>query len=276
MDGCGTGRDTVRMNPSVSLRTLLLPREHGSWSLAFEPVALGLLVAPSWAGGALAGAVAAGFFTRRPLKLAVTLPATDARQSPARTWAVGLGLLAGNALFLSAHLSPASARDGWALWPLLLAVPFGALFLRFDLRNAMREAEAELAGSAAFALVPAAFATLAGWPALHALGLSAVMLARSVPTVLAVRTALRLGKGDPVEPAWPLFAAAGAAFALALLAARGWVPRTAPVVALLWLARTFLYAVPTLRPPWSAKRIGLTETLLGLASLAALAAAYRL
>jgi hypothetical protein len=34
---------------------LILPRAHGSWSLALEPLTLGLLAAPSAAGGALAG-----------------------------------------------------------------------------------------------------------------------------------------------------------------------------------------------------------------------------
>lgn len=55
----------------ASVGTVFLPKEHGSWSLALEPLALGLLVAPSLAGGALAGAVLAGFFARRPLKAAL-------------------------------------------------------------------------------------------------------------------------------------------------------------------------------------------------------------
>ena len=41
---------------------LTLPNEHGSWSLALEPLALGLLVAPSAAGAALGLAAACGFF----------------------------------------------------------------------------------------------------------------------------------------------------------------------------------------------------------------------
>ena len=41
---------------------LTLPKEHGSWSLALEPVAFGLLVAPSAAGAALALAAGLGFF----------------------------------------------------------------------------------------------------------------------------------------------------------------------------------------------------------------------
>src|SRR3974377_1668220 len=48
---------------------LILPREHGSWSLALEPVAFGMLAAPSTPGLALAAAAISGLFLRRPLKL---------------------------------------------------------------------------------------------------------------------------------------------------------------------------------------------------------------
>lgn len=259
-------------------RSLLLPKEHGSWSLAFEPLALGLLVAPSLPGLALAAAVAAGFFTRRPLKLAATLPDSDPRRQPALAWALRLAVLATAALLVAAALAlerNTPQAPGFALWPLLLAAPFGALFLWFDLRNEMREAEAELTGCATFAFVPAACATLAGWPPIHALSLAGVMLARSLPTVLAVRTFLRLGKGETTSPAWPLFAATGSGLALALLASRGYVPRTAPALSLLLLARALLYVTPW-RPAWSARRVGVTEAVLGTTYVLALAAAYRL
>src|ERR1035437_5545613 len=125
-----------------------------------------LLVAPSAAGTALPRAAGAGFFPRPPLNLALPLPPADPRRSPARTAAILLALLAGAALASAAVLG--SIR---LLWPLLLVAPVGGLFLWFDLRNAMREAEAELAGSAAFALLHAAGATLAGWPIPAALAL---------------------------------------------------------------------------------------------------------
>ena len=44
--------------PPRSWRELVLPKEHGSWAFAFEPIALGLLIAPSPAGGWLALAMA--------------------------------------------------------------------------------------------------------------------------------------------------------------------------------------------------------------------------
>jgi hypothetical protein len=254
--------------PPTVLKSLLLPKEHGSWSLAFEPVVLALLVAPSGAGAALAAAVAAGFFTRRPLKLALTLPAADPRR------ATTAGLALAGALLALAALVVAGFLGGWrALWPLLLAAPFGAAFLWFDLRNAMREAEAELAGSIAFALTPAAFATLAGWTPAPALALAGLMLARTVPTVLVVRTCLRLGKGQTATRLVPVAAGTAALLLIVALVWRHLVPFAAigPGV-IFWLRGAWL--VSAFRPGWTARRIGVIEAVLGSLQLIVLALAY--
>ncbi|HQY06456.1 MAG TPA: YwiC-like family protein, partial [Lacunisphaera sp.] len=71
-----TGRERAAPVPGA----VFLPKEHGSWSLALEPLALGLLLAPSAAGGALLAAALAGFFARRPLKTALTAPASARRR----------------------------------------------------------------------------------------------------------------------------------------------------------------------------------------------------
>lgn len=253
--------------PAATFRTLVLPREHGSWALAFEPVALGLLVAPSLGGGWLALAVALGFLARRPLKLAWTLPLHEERRGAAACtamlFAVGaaLALLAAGGFF--APFLPVGRAQ--ALWPLLLAAPFGAAFLWFDLRNAMREAEAELAGSTAFALVPAAFATLAGWNAPAALGLAVLMLARSVTTVLTVRCYLRLQKRQPCAPFAAVAAALFAVFAVA--GSQGVLPAASVVLPVVLLVRTVVFVTP-LRPDWSAKRVGMFEAAFGAAYLA--------
>ncbi len=260
----------------TSFRSLVLPREHGSWSLALEPVALGLLVAPSRGGAWLALAVIAGFFTRRPLKLAVTLPRSDPRRRATIGWMLlfATTALAGLLLSTAPSLWRNTPHPTWtALWPLLLATPFGAAFLWFDLRGEMREAEAEIAGSAAFALVPAAFATLAGWSAAPALSLAGLMLARSVPTVLTVRAYLRLAKGKPATALPALACAGGALIAVVALATRGLVPGTAAALALLLVARTAWLLSPR-APTWSARRAGITEAILGAVFVAALALGY--
>lgn len=305
---------------NTSFRSLVMPREHGSWSLALEPVALGLLVAPSRAGAWLALAAIAGFFTRRPLKLALTLPGTDARRPAAWRWVLVLSTVAITALLLTATTnassqahaphsskllnkqntssadfatvssSSAGATGGshnvillnkqfWpgmhSLWPLLLALPCGLLFLWFDLRGEMREAEAELSGSAAFALVPATFGTLADWTAGAALGLAALMLARSIPTVLTVRTYVRSAKGKSAS-AWPALLSAGASLlAVIALATFHHIPVLACAFVALLVARSALFLSP-LAPAWSAKRIGMLEAILGLTYLVGLTAIYAL
>ena len=86
------------------------------------------------------------------------------------------------------------AVGGW--WPLLPAALAGAVFAWCDGRNGAREAAAELAGAVAFALLPAAFGALAGWSLVASLALAAMMLVRSVPTVLTVRASIRIRKGQ--------------------------------------------------------------------------------
>ena len=254
--------------PPSSLRSILLPKEHGSWSLAFEPLLLGFLVVPSRPGLFLALAVIAGFFTRRPLKLTVTLPAGDGRRGQALAWTILFSVIA------LVGLGGAGYTGGWrALWPLLLCGPFGATFLWFDLRNEMREAEAELSGSAAFALVPAAMATLAGWSAPEALGLAALMLTRSLPTVLTVRTYLRQAKGLPTHPMGALATAGGAFAVIVGLGMYAIEPAAAGLLAAGLLLRSAIF-LTALRPAWPAKRVGMLEAVLGIIYLGGLAVAY--
>ena len=232
------------------------PKEHGSWSLALEPVALGLLAAPSAAGAGIAVAAVAGMLLRRPIKL-VADDRGKARRPAALGAVVALGLAAAAGL----------AVGGWIggparLWPLLLAVPPGLLFLWLDARGEARAAAAELAGAAAFALVPAAIATATGWPAARSLALAVAMGGRSLPTVVTIRTFLRRHKGQAVTPVPALAASVAAVLAVGLVAWEGLGPWMAVAVMALLLGR----AVWLLGRPLagvSATRIGIAESVIG-------------
>ena len=249
--------------------SVYLPKEHGSWSLALEPIALGLLVAPSLAGTALAVSAAAAFLLRRPFKLALGTGNQPPRPG-ARQVCVVIGGVSALALLATAALGGLPA-----LWPLLLALPFGALFLYFDRQNEMRAAAAELSGSAAFAVLPAAFATLAHWPTTPALALAVVMLARNFPTVLTVRTYLRLNKGGEARPLWPIAAAGFALGTLLVLANTRLVPWTASALAVVLLVRTLLFVTP-LRPDWPARRVGFIEAGIGVAYVGLIALSWKM
>jgi len=245
---------------------LTLPKEHGSWSLALEPVAFGLLVAPSAAGAALALAALSGFFLRRPLKLALAAK-PDSRQPLALVCASTLGFVGLSGLVLAARLG---AVGGW--WPLLPAALAGAVFAWCDGRNGAREGAAELAGAVAFALLPAAFGALAGWNLPASLALAAMMLVRSVPTVLTVRTCLRIRKGQAFSIAPALLAAGAGLFLTAWLASLRLMPWAAAGFALVFTGRASWLLLG--RPRLTARNLGITEAVLGALMVLALALSW--
>lgn len=258
-----------QVNPLARWRELVWPREHGSWSLALEPLAFGLLVAPSAAGACLAGAVLAAFFARRPLKIALRDSQFE-RRAAARGPLVVLALMV-----IGFFLGAFTLRGGvaWLAW-LLPSAAAGAVFLFFDLRGDGREEAAEVAGAAAFAFLPAALAALAGWGATGALALALAMCGRSVPTVLAVRAALRAQKTGERHIASALSAALIAVVVVAVFARGGFAPRAAVVLlAVLAMRAAWLLAFP--RPALRARTLGILEAILGVAFVAVMAAAWR-
>lgn len=246
---------------------LTLPKEHGSWSLALEPVAFGLLVAPSAAGAALALAAVSGFFLRRPLKFALGNK-SDSRQPLALVCAKTLVLVGLSGLLLAARFG---AVGGW--WPLLPAALAGAVFAWCDRRNGAREGAAELAGAVAFALLPAAFGALAGWPVARSLALAAMMIVRSVPTVLTVRTCLRIRKGQAFSVAPALMAAGAGVFLTVWLTALRLMPWAAVAFALVFAARTSWLLLG--RSRLTARTLGIAEAMLGVLMVLVLSFAWR-
>ena len=222
-----------------------------------EPMALGLLAAPSPAGAALAVAVLALFLTRRPLRLwRLDKNEINRGRYAGRLWPA-LAVIATLALLL------AGWGGGYAtLWPLLLTLPAAVLFVIFDLQGEARAAAAELAGTTAFALLPLAFGTLAGMPIPASTGLAAAMVVRLVPTVLVMRAYLRGRKGQPAARGLALGASLIGAGIAAILAASGIAPLATPALALLLLVRA-----SWLLGPWSprlrAPLLGALESTLG-------------
>lgn len=247
----------LQENLACRVFKLVKPKEHGSWSLALEPLVFGLLAAPSAAGGALALACVAGFFLRRPVKL-VLCRKPDPRRALAFSCLVIFGLVALAGLVLAARFEGPEK-----LWPLLPAALAGGIFVWFDSQNEARENAAELAGVVTFGILPAAFGALAGWTAVEAVALALVMLARSMPTVLFARTYMRRRKGQLVSRAPALLAAVGAL--LLTVGLVGW--RFAPWPALAFVVLMAVRAgwLLTTRRKYAPKTIGYSELVMGLA-----------
>jgi hypothetical protein len=253
------------MRPAIRL---ILTKEHGSWSLALEPIALGLLVAPSIAGSALAIAAIAGFFLRRPLKI-LFREANGERREIALAGIFVLAAIAFSGLWLAAKIGGLEK-----LWPLIPAALAGLAFVGFDSRNEGREGAAEISGAFAFGILPAAFATLAGWNFIAAISLAAVALARSVPTVLFVRAFLRIRKGCATNIAPAIVGATIGFLLVASLVFFKTVPWPATLFALALTARA-VFLLGT-RPNFSAKVIGVAEAIFGAAMVLSLAVAWKI
>jgi hypothetical protein len=255
-------------------RSVALPAEKGSWSLVSEPILLGLLVAPSWAGAALAVGAFALFLCNRPLK--VTLADRRRGRSYERTalaWRY-LAIYGGVAL---AGLAGGLALAGWRPFaPLLAAAPLLALFMVYDQRPG-RFWQAELVAPVAFAAIVSAMALADGWAWLPALGLWGFMIARAVPAVLFIRSRLRLDKGRPAAPG-ESFAAVMLAHGLAIagvvvLTWLGRLPWPAVVAAVMLLARA-VWGLSPWRWRSSVVALGFLETGFGILAVVLVAVGY--
>jgi hypothetical protein len=248
--------------PTPIEHRVFIPQEHGSWSLAFEPIFFGLLVAPTAAGGVLALCATAAFFMRRPLK---SFLKHQDRASAFALTLLSLGVSIGLAEMIL-------LGDFHALWPLLPALPLGLLYLHWDRKNENRAAAAELTGISLFALIPAAMATLSGQSMLFALSLTTLMLARSAPAVLTVRTWLRQRKGQQVQLAPAVLTTLAFIMIVLGFALLGSVPIIA--VGFITFSSVRLYLLSPQCPQWPARRVGLCEAIFGVIYLSAVATAF--
>ena len=263
--GSGEGRAGAG---GVRLKTVALPTEHGGWGITLEPVVLGLLVAPSFAGAGLALATLGAFLARHPFKIV----AGDRRRGRrfARTpYAERFTLIYAAVALEGMLLALFKAADYTFLLPLAAAAPLAAVQLWYDANGQSRGLLPELAGSVAMGAVACSMALAggAGWPL--ALGLWALLAARFVPAILYVRARLTELHGKEFVR-WPsLFAHVAALVGVVALAAFGFLPWLAAAATAVLLARA-AYGFAR-RWPSTAKGVGFSEIAFGALTVAAAA-----
>lgn len=241
-------------------RSVAVPSEHGGWGLTFEPVLLGLIVAPSWVGVAIGVAAMLAFVARTPAKV-VLVDSWRHRRLP-RTRIAAL-IAAAEIAVLVVLLGVAAATASGPFWiPLLAAVPLLAIELWFDMRSRSRRLVPELAGTVGIGGVAAAIVLAADGGAILAAGAWLVIVARAVASLPFVRFQLRRVKHQPHQR-WAQDLAQGAAVALAVIGVGvGWLPVVA-AGAVVTLATVQLVLART-RPP-RAVIVGVQQLVFGLA-----------
>ena len=264
MTGSRTGDRPLRR------RTVALPSEHGGWSFVGEPILLGLLLAPTWGGVALAAAAVAAFLLRHPLRIVLRARDASPRVRAARRFVALYGVLLAFAVGALVLLAPSSR----ALVPIALSAPLLIVQLGYDARGRSRDAPAELAGAVATGAFAASMVLLDDWSLGLALGVWSALAVKGVATVLYVRARLRLQRGAPVSRSLPVIAHVVGVFVLWAGTIGGMTPWTAPVgMGLLTLrAAAGLSGASGRRP---AKVVGLQELAFGVGYVLLVAVGYR-
>jgi len=261
----------TNLSHKIKLKPLALPVEHGGWGFLLEPVALGLLTAPSWAGALIAVAAVAGFLARHPFKIAFS----DWRRGKRypRTPLAERFMVLYAAVALSGIIAAGLSAGFYALRPLVPALPFALIYLAYDAQKQSREWIPQLAGPLALSAVASAIALAGGWPVGKALALWAVLLARALPSIVYVRARLRLERGGKFSALPTLLAhLAGLAAAVALIRLE-LLPWLA-VPALMLLLLRALTGLSPLRRPAPAKKIGILELVYGALAVLLVALGY--
>jgi len=177
------------------MRTVGLPREHGGWSLTFEPALLGMLV--KWSGSALLLTVAAMlmFTARTPLKYALVDRTRD-RRLPRTVLAERLALAEMSVVALLFGFAILIA-NGPFLWPYAAAAPLLATGFWYDVQSRSRSLVAELAGTVGIAVTAASIVIAGGGTTQLALAMWLVAASRSVASVVFVRVQISRSRSQP-------------------------------------------------------------------------------
>jgi len=244
----------------AQIKSVALPSEHGGWGFLVEPILLGLLVAASVSGLILSVAMLSAFLIHQPLKLALR-DHVKGRRSPRTAWAerfvAGYGFIAIVLLCMVALNA-----DLRFVVPLLLALPFLLVQVWYDARNQSRALIPEVCGAVALGSTACAIAILDGWTLVAALPLWLIVSSRSIPSILYVRTRLKLEHGKPIYP-YSIWIAHGAAFfMLTTMSAAHAIPTAVSGAFALLLVRA-LVGLSNYRKPRPAKQIGFLELAYG-------------
>ncbi len=255
-----------RTSPRPALGPLALPTEHGGWGFLFEPLVLGLAVAPSWGGAFISFAAIFAFLTRQPLKLAMQ-DAFRGKSYPRTLWC---RLFAGTYLAGAAlAIAVAVAVSGWKFAvPFAAVAPLALVTLAFDAKNHSRALFPEVCGSIAMASTSAAISIAGGRSYAASFAVMALIIARGLPTIVYVRTLLKRAHGEAASPL-PAIAAHTAAVVVAWTI--GSIVAALATVALLARAAHGLA-----RPSPPAKTLGRRELAWGAVSVIAFVVALRM
>ena len=252
---------SVKRTPKVPAKSIALPVEHGAWGFLFEPALAGLIIAPSLAAPFILLLVVGAFLMRQPLKFLLgdwkqgrSLP----RTAVARRFALIFGGIALAGLLGSLFFAPLTS-----FIPFVVVAPLVVYLIAQDVSRQSRELLPELLAAFALASSVAVFAIADGWNYIAASALWAIMSARLIPSVLYVRSRLRLEKGKQFSA---LASTVSHILAFVLVGAFYYWGLSSILTVLMsaFLAGRAAFGLSRFRKPAKAKAIGIQEVIYGV------------
>ena len=264
---------TASRPTSLRWKSVALPPEHGGWGFLIEPLLLGLLVAPSWAGVSLALGVTGASLLRQPLKIVWQ----DRRRGHryARTALAERFALLYGALMVVGFLGAVVQAGVHVVLPFLFAVPLAGVAFFSYAQNRGRDLWPEMAGASVLALSAFGMGLAGGKPLGMAAALWLIPLARNFASILYIRARIRLDKGQPFTRTPTVLAHVLGLGMVGALAALGYAPVLAVVVMGILLVRA-VHGLSARRHRVRVQTIGFLEVFYGLLTVAFTAAGYAL
>lgn len=257
--------------PGVPARSIALPIEHGSWGFLFEPLVLGIVIAPSIAAGFISVMIVGAFLLRQPLKFLIG----DLRQGRhlprtaiARRFALIYSAIAFAGLMGSLLTAPLIS-----MLPFAVVAPLAAYLIVQDAARQTRELVPEILAATVLSATPASMIIASGGGWQLALSMSAIMLARLIPSIVYIRNRLRLEKGKDYAAVAPIVVHIVAIAAVGLLAYFDRAPLLAVAILGVLLARAVI-GLSQYRHKLPAKVLGVWEVIYGVLTVAAVSVGY--
>ena len=254
--------------PNIPISRVLLPPEHGSWSLLIESLVVGFAIAYSPSSPWIALATVAAFFARQPLKTRILAKNNAAAASIAQNLLIIFTLFAASGIAGTALTS-----HPWTFFPFVIAAPLAVQQFYLDLSTRGRSLMAELAGAVAISSSAAVVGLAGGLGLPNAMALWFVLVARFIPSILYVRNRLLRQKNKDFNRSYPLAAHLLAVFFVSGFAVMGLASFLTAALFCLLLARC-VYGLWFGRMGTKAMIIGIWEVVFGVLTVASIIAGY--
>lgn len=250
----------AKRRPAFKMTSIALPNEHGSWGILFEPLVVGIAVAPSLASPFVALLYIGAFLSRQPLKW--YLADLKAKRERPQTSAARMFAFIYLSIAAVGFFGALAFAGVVPLLPLIITAPLGAITLWFDVSGKSRRVAPEMAGVVTLASSAAVSGLAGGWTVAASVALSLVMILRLIPSMLYIRERLKLEKGKPNSFAVPV---ALHIFAVAAVAVLAWYSLLAwlPLAIFTFLLVRAITGSSDFRLKLKAKQLGMLEVLFG-------------